>query len=249
MQATIYITANAMATVTALDGLDEGARDLLAWRPETDIRGHEGYYLNAESMRLAVLHEGADVALVLSLSLSPADAAKYDRHVSFPPELRGVVFSGAAGLPKDYERTLAQWSPFGMSLADQTGAQHVQSRYFEYPVPEIDGRPQDALLSNGVIICLKDLPIDGLDPASFIEIQVPILADFLGMDRWLFDSNLPYAATPEHPSATASASASATAIAVERIYLRVGDIRESLHPDAIFIAVLKTENFDSNFFV
>ncbi len=87
MQSTIYITATAMATVTALDGLDEGARDLLAWRPETDIRQREGYYLNAESMRLAVLAEGADVVL----SLSPADVAKYDRHVSYLAELRGGV--------------------------------------------------------------------------------------------------------------------------------------------------------------
>ncbi len=239
MQATIYITAEAMATVAALDGLDEGDRDLLAFNPETDIRGNEGYYLNAESMKLRKLTDGADVALVLS----PADEARYDRHVSYPAELRGVVFSGAAGLPKDYERTLAQWSPFGMSLSDQIGAQHVQSRFFEYAVPEIDGRPQDALLSNGIILRLADLPIDGLDPASFIEVQVQILGDFLGMDRWLFDSDLPYAATPEHPSATASA------LAVERIFLRVKDIRESIHPDVVFIAVLKTENFDSNFFV
>ncbi len=122
MQSIICITANAMATVTALNGLDEGARDLLAWRPETDIRGHEGYYLAAESMRLAVLPDGADVAL----SLSPADEARYDRHVSFPPELRGVVFSGAKGLPKDYERTLAFWSPLEMT-ADHDGAQHCQN--------------------------------------------------------------------------------------------------------------------------
>ncbi len=234
-QSIIYITARAMETVVALDGLDEGDRDLLAFNPETDIRRHEGYYLNAESMRLTVLPATADVALLLS----PADTARYDRHVTYPAELRGVVFSGATGLPKDYERTLAWWSPFKMSLADQNGAQHVQSRYFEYAVPEIDGQPQDALLSNGVIICLKDLPIHGLEPESFIEVQVPVIPDFLGMDRWLFDSDLPYAATPEHPSAGA----------MERIYLRVGDIRESVHPDVIFISVLHTENWDSNFFV
>ncbi len=238
-QATIYITANAMATVAALNGLDEGDRDLLASNPKTDIRQREGYYLNASEMKLAVLPEGSDVAL----SLSPADEARYARHVSYPPELRGVVFSGAPGLPQDYERTLAQWSPFGMSLADQSGAQHVQSRFFEYAVPEIDGRPQDALLSNGIVLCIKDLPIHGLEPESFIEVQVPVIPDFLGMDRWLFDSNLPYAATPEHPLAVG------VAIATERIFLRVGDIRESPRPAIVFIAILKTENADSNFFV
>ncbi len=106
MQSTIFITAEAMATVAALDGLDEGARDLLAWRPETDIRGHPGYYLNAESMRLAVLPEGASVALVLA----PSDAARYDRHVSYPASLRGVIFSGAPRLPKNYAETLSYWS-------------------------------------------------------------------------------------------------------------------------------------------
>ncbi len=234
MQATIYITATAMATVAALDGLDEGQRDLLAFNPETDIRQREGYYLAADCMKLAVLPDGADVAPVLALSLSPADAAHYDRHVTYPAELRGVVFSGAPRLPKDYERTLAFWSSLKMT-ADHDGAQHVQSRFFEYPVPEIDGRPQDALLSNGIVMRLKDLPIHGLEPESFIEVQVPILADFLGMDRWLFDSNLPYSGSPNNHQ-------------FERIYLRVKDILESIHPDAIYIAVLHTENFDAAFY-
>ena len=63
MQATIYITAQAMENVATLSGLNEGDRDLLSWRPETDIRCRAGYYLAAEVMRLAVLPEGSDVAL------------------------------------------------------------------------------------------------------------------------------------------------------------------------------------------
>ncbi len=144
MQATIYITERAMKTVAALDGLDEGARDLLAWRPESDLRSESGYFLAAEVMRLAVLPEGADVALVLS----PVDVAKYARHVSYPPELRGVVFSGAPRLPKDYAVALAYWSPL-LVTADHDGAEHVQCQLNEYEVSETD-----VLLSNGVAMCI-----------------------------------------------------------------------------------------------
>ncbi len=227
MQATIYVTAKAMATVTALDGLDEGARDLLAWRPETDIRGNEGYYLNAESMQLRKLPKGADVAPVLS----PADAAKYARHVSYPPELRGVVFSGATGLPKDYERILAYWSPLLMT-ADHDGAEHVQNLLNEYEVSQ-----GDVLLSNGVVMCIENVLelIDGLNPDQYVEIKVPVLADFLGMEREYFDSDMPYSVSPTYP--------------VECIFLRVRDILDSPNPDFIAITVLHTENWDSPFYL
>ncbi len=231
MQATIYITATAMATVTALDGLDEGARDLFAWRPETDLRGHEGYYLNASEMKLAVLPEGASVALVLS----PADAARYARHVSYPAELRGVVFSGAPGLPKDYERTLAYWSPLSMT-ADHDGAQHVQNLLQEYEVSETD-----VLLSNGVVMCIERVLelIEGLHHDQFIEIQVPVMADMLGMDRGLFDSDTAYGVSSVLP----------LAVAVERIFLRIQDILDSPNPDFIAVAVLHSENWDSPFYL
>ncbi len=227
--ACVYVTDRAMSTVAALDGKDEGARDLLAWRPETDIRGHEGYYLNASEMRLAVLPEGASVALVLS----PADAARYARHVAYPVELRGVVFSGAPRLPKDYAVTLNSYSPLAMSLADQAGAEHVQNLSQDHSV-----HPEEVLLSsNAVVLCIKNVLelIDGLQPDQYVEIQVPVMAEMLGMDRGLFDSDAAYSVSPELP--------------FERKFLRVGDIQKSIHPDAIFIAMLHTENFDSNFFV
>ncbi len=227
MQSIIYVTAKAMATVKALDGLDEGARDLLAFNPETDIRGNEGYYLNAESMRLAVLPDGADVALVLS----PVDAANYARHVSFQPELRGVIFSGATGLPKDYARTLAYWSPLLVS-DDHDGAEHVQSLLNEYEVSETD-----VLLSNGVVMCVDRVLelIEGLHHDQFLEIQVPVMADMLGMDRGLFDSDTAYSMSPELP--------------FERIFLRVRDILDSPNPDFIAVTVLHSENWDSPFYL
>ena len=65
MQATIYVTPQAMATVQALEGLDYYARADLMDKPETDLSQREGYYLSANSMRLAVLPTGADVAVRL----------------------------------------------------------------------------------------------------------------------------------------------------------------------------------------
>ncbi len=228
MQATIFITSAQALTIAALSGVDEVGRDMLASSPKTDLRKAAGYYLNSESMRLSVLPEGSDVALVLS----PADAARYDRYVTYPAELRGVVFSGATGLPKDYERTLAFWSPLLMT-ADHDGAQHVQNLLQEYSV-----QPEDVLLSsNAVVLCIKHVSalIDGLQPDQYVEIKVPVLADFLGMEREYFDSDMPYSVSPTYP--------------VERIFFRVRDILNSPNPDVIFIAVLHTENWDSDLFV
>ncbi len=199
MQASIFISAGQALTVAALSGLDEGARDLLSWRPESDIRAAPGYYLAAECMRLAAMTEGADVALVLS----PDDTAKYARHVSYPAELRGVVFSGAPRLPKDYARTLAYWSPLQVTGA-HAGAKHVQCRLNEYEVSE-----GDFLLSNGVVLILVNVLelIEGLQPWQFLEVRVPVMADMVSMDRGLFDSDAAWSVSPELP--------------MERIFLRV----------------------------
>ncbi len=226
MQATIFITSAQALTIAALSGVDEVGRDMLASSPKTDLRKAAGYYLNSESMRLAVLPEGSDVGLVLS----PADEARYDRHCSFPSELRGCVFSGATGLPKDYERTLAWWSPL-LVTADHDGAQHVQNLLNEYEVSETD-----VLLSNGVVLCIDHAMelIEGFRPDQYIEVRVPVMADMLGMERGLFDSDTTYSMSPNHP--------------IERIFLRVRDIQNSPDPDFIAIAILHSENWDSPFY-
>jgi len=226
--ACVYITAAQALTVAALDGLDPESRDLLSWRPETDLRSDPGYFLASEVMRLAVLPEGSDVALVLS----PDDAARYDRHLSYLPELRGIVFSGAPRLPDGYQKALAYWSELRVT-ADHDGAQHVQNLS-----QEISVHPEDVLLSsNAVVLCIEHVLelIDGLKPDQYIEIQVPVMADMLGMDRGLFDSATAYSVSPELP--------------IERIFLRVRDILDSPTPDFIAVTVLHTENWDSNFFV
>jgi hypothetical protein len=228
-QATIYVKAQALENAKYVQGLDEGERDLLALSPETDPRQREGYYLCMESMRLEVLPVHAQVAVVLS----PNDIDTYSRHVTFPPELRGVVFSGAPRLPDNYAAILGYWSP--LQITNQhDGAQHCQNLLNEYAVPEIDGHPQDALLSNAVVVCMQNMLalIAGMDPSQCIEIHIPVDAEMLGMDREKFDSDYAYGTS--------------TSPTCERIYLKVQDVLDSTNPDFIAIAVLHTENFDCN---
>ena len=230
-QATIYITAESMSTLEALVGLDECDRDYLNSKPETRLNQREGYYLATESMRLAVLPVEAEVVL----SLTPQDMDNYCRHVSFPPELRGVTYSGAPKLPENYAVILGHWSPL-VDSPQYAGAQHCQNLLNQYPVPEVAGIPLDALLSNGVVVLMHG--VAALTPKmsgnKYIEIAIPVNAEMLGVDRSVFDSPEPYKISHDLP--------------VERIYLRVQDIMDSPHPDFIAIAVLHTENYDAEFF-
>jgi hypothetical protein len=119
---------------------------------------------------MAVLPAGADVAI----RLTPADA-----HITFPPELRGVVFSGAPHLPENYAAILAYWSPLEVTAMHE-GAQYCQNLRNEYMVtfsPDpAPGQPQDALLSDGLVLCMHGVLelVRGLTPEQFIEIQIPV---------------------------------------------------------------------------
>ena len=229
-QATIYVTEKALATVGELVGLDECDRDYLNAKPEPRLNQQEGYYLSTESMRLAVLPVDAEVVRLLS----PRGMETYCRHVSFPPELRGVVFSGAPRLPANYASILGYWSPLQITT-QHDGAQNCQNLLSEYAVPEIAGYPQDALLSNAVVACIQNVRtvIAGMTPQNFIEIHIPVDAEMLGMDREKFDSCVAYDIN--------------ASLSCDRIYLKVQDVLESPNPDFIAIAVLHTENHDADY--
>lgn len=229
--ALIYCTQLALQTVLSLSGLNEVDRDCLNSNPATQLNRREGYYLCAESMRLELLPEDAEVMCVLS----PTDMATYCKHVQFPPELRGVVFSGAPKLPTGYATVLTYWSPLTVA-AQHVGAETCQNLLNEYEV-DVDS---DVLLSNGVVVCINAVRqlTAGLSPspspAHFIEIQIPLDADMLGMDRKKFDSAEPYGICADLPT--------------ERIFLKVQDVLESPDPDFVAIAVLHTENHDAEFY-
>ncbi len=229
-RASIYVSAHALETVRVVQGMDEGQRDLQARNPQTDLRQREGYYLCSESMRLVALPSSAEVVAVLT----PCDIDTYARHVQFPPELRGVVYGGAPQLPQDYATIIGYWSP--LTITEQyAGAQHCQNRLNEYAIPEIDGHVCDALLSNAVVVCIEGIAslIPSMATGQYIEIHIPVNADFLGMDREWFDSSADYGTS--------------TVLHNERIYLRVQDVLDSPNPNFIAIAVLHTENYDADF--
>jgi hypothetical protein len=219
-QATIYITATAMETVKAVHGLDEGERDLLNSKPETQLSNKEGYYLASESMRLSVLPVDAEAVR----HLSPCSMDTYAQHVSYPPELRGVIFSGAPNLPEDYAAIIGYWSPLRVT-PQHDGAQHCQNLLNEY---EVDAST-DVLISNGIVVCISGVTelIAGADPSQFLQVDIPVDADMLGIDRDKFDSEEPYGVSVGLPC--------------EHIYLKVADILASPNPDFIVIAVLHTE--------
>ena len=237
MRATIYITATAMATVHALDGLDHYERAVRSMKPETALHNRAGYHLNASAMKLQVLPEGADVAL----RLTPAGASTYRRHVRFPPELRGVVFSGAPKLPPNYAAILGFWSP--LQVGDMhDGTQYCQNVLNEYMVSfgqaasPTPGRPRDVLLSDALVVCITGARsmVAGFRPTQFIELEIPVNVEMLGEDLAGFHSKKAYRAQLGQPT--------------ERIYLRVSDVRASPNPDFIAIAAVHTELWDYGYY-
>lgn len=234
-QATIYITASAMATVHALDGLDHYERAVRAMKPETALNNRAGYHLNASAMLLAVLPEGADVAV----RLTPAGASTYRRHVRFPPELRGVVFSGAPRLPENYAEILGFWSPLQVGDVHE-GAQYCQNIINEYMVSfgqqASAATPPDVLLSDALVVCITGARgmVAGLRPEQFVELEIPVNVEMLGEDLEGFHTKKAYRAKPGQPT--------------ERIYLRVSDVRASPNPDYIAIAAVHTELWDYGYY-
>ena len=235
MQATIYITPTAMATVRALEGLDHYERAVRSMKPETALNHRAGYHLNAFAMLLAVLPERADVAV----RLTPADAPTYRRHVRFPPELRGVVFGGAPKLPDNYAAILGYWSP--LTVGDMhEGAQYCQNIMNEYMVSFGEEAsavpPPDVLLSDGLVVCITGARsmVAGLRPTQFIELEIPVNVEMLGEDLEGFHTKKAYRARPGQPT--------------ESIYLRVSDIWASPNPDYIAIAAVHTELWDYGYY-
>lgn len=223
-----------MATVGALEGLDHYERAIRSMKPETALNNRAGYHLNAGAMLLAVLPEGADVAV----RLTPADAPTYRRHVRFPPELRGVVFGGAPKLPDNYVAILGYWSPLKVGDMHE-GAQYCQNIMNEYMVSfgqQASAATPDVLLSDGLVVCITGARsmAAGLRPEQFIELEIPVNVEMLGEDMEGFHSKKAYRVKTGQPT--------------ERIYLRVSDIRASPNPDYIAIAAVHTELWDYGYY-
>jgi len=240
MQAKIYISTEAMATVNAIKDLDYYDRVSLSDTPATDYTSSLGYYLNTNALDLAELPADADVAI----RLTPADAATYHRHVSMPVNLRAVIFSGAPNLPTGYAETIAYWSPLVPSIHHR-GALYYQNVMNSYCVQLVDpdgtddaavaddgDHAVDVLISDGLVVTVMGLAamVADLKPEQFVALTIPINQTMLGIELDGYRSTEEYAADPAQQS--------------ETLYLRIADILASPDADHIAISAIRTELSD-----
>lgn len=231
MQATIYVTQEAMDTAIAIKDLPY--YDLTSDDETNDLSQKEGFWLkNANKLKLAVLPVNAHVALCLT----PDEPDVYQRHVSMPANLRGCIFEKAPHLPAGYAGIVTYWSGETVNTND-SGAVHYQCPLNEYMVnltattsegDDADTVPGaiDSLLSEGVVVCLTGVEhlIADLSIHNFIEIKLPVDQSMLGIEPDDFRSRKEYDTSPCQQ--------------YERIFLSVADIMRSPDRDRVFIDVL-----------
>lgn len=235
MQAKIYISAQAMATVNAIQNLDYYTRVSLSDEPETDLTHHPGYYLNTNALHLMTLPESAKIAL----ALSPADADDYRRHVSFPTNLRGVIYSGAPNLPASYDQIISYWSPLSLMPYHRNALyyQNVQSEYC-VNLTNTDGMADvdddlpdtvDKLIGDSVVVVISGLAasLTSLNSDHFVALTIPINSDMLGIELDGYQSSRDYITSSSLQS--------------ETVFLRIADILASPNPDLVAIAAIRSE--------
>lgn len=239
MSATIYVTPASLATMCLIAPLDYYDRCTLSDDPATDPTHREGYYLKDLSfLSVSVLPDTAHIALQLNAGAS---------EVSFPTELRGCIFEHAPHLPPDYKRIIAYWSG-ALVNADQNCAIYYQCPAQRYEVPlaqpeassELTGtcdsvQPIDALVSEGVVVFIAGLGalLSEASDDDFVSVALPIDDELLGLDNGGFLAESVYNVTSGR---------------VERIFLRVADIRRSPDPQRIYIDILRYEELDYGFY-
>lgn len=245
MSATIHVTKEALATALAMKDLDYYDRLALSDDEATDPTKREGYYLkNANAFKLAMLPDTAQIAL----RITPANTAMYHRHISMPANLRGCVFEKAPHLPEHYAEIVTYWTGKTVN-ANDGGAVYFQNPLNEYMVDltaieaTVGGEVEcnsstnmDALLSEGVVVCIAGLGAlaQAFSMDHFVEIAIPVDAAMLGSESGSFRSRADY----DHYSIGQS----------ERIFLKVADILQSPDPDRIYADLLRHELLDYGYF-
>ncbi|OWY34645.1 hypothetical protein [Herbaspirillum aquaticum] len=237
MQATIYVSEEAMATAIAIKDLSHYDRITLSDDPNTDLSQSPGYFLkNANKLKLATLPTNHRV--IASLAPGRADNIA---DVSMPVHLRGCIFERAPNLPPQYAQIMTYWSGEAVNL-DDSRAVHFQSPLNEYMVElrPAQGRVEDAysemaacdrLLSEGIVVAITGLMqlCNSALPTDFIEIVLPVDLDIAGIEPDAFRSSRSYNVDDEQ---------------LEKVYLRIVDIMRSPNPDAIYIDLIRNELID-----
>lgn len=239
MQATVYISTAAIATVSAIINLDYYDRVSLGDDdPAADLSTSPGYYLNTNALQLMALPAEANIAM----HITPADPAEFHRYVSIPANLRGPIFSGAPNLPHDYAKIISWWSPL-VPANFHRGAVFYQNVLNSYCVRLNDEGSDalagdgtndavDTLLSDGVVVVLTGLlaAVAELAPHQFIAVTIPVNADMLGIEMEGYQSAREYLAGSTQQS--------------ETLYLRISDVLASPDPDMIVISAIRSELSD-----
>jgi hypothetical protein len=238
MQATIYVTAAAMATIISIKDLDYYDRVSLSDEPETDLTTTPGYYLNTNALQVAELPADANVAL----HLTPSAPATYDRHVNIPAHLRGVIFSNAPDLPPQYSEIIGYWSPLHLTNHHRYAwaYQNVLNSYCvhltavssDVEVRNGDESGTDRLLNDGVVVTVAGLAtmLASFSPEQFIAVDVPINPTMIGLELEGYRSAAAYCPTPT--------------LQMETLYLQIADILTSPDADLIAISAIRTELAD-----
>lgn len=239
MPATIYVSPASLATMTLIAPLDYYDRVTLSDDPATDPTHREGYHLkNLSHLAVSALPDYARIALELD-----AGAAE----VSFPTELRGCIFERAQHLPPNYQSIVAYWSGAPINADDECAIYYqCPAQRYEVPLAPPEDNSElvdiwdgvqavDALVSEGVVVSLVGLPGLLADAADddFVSVVLPIDDDLLGLDNGGFLAESVY---------------NVTSARVERIFLRVADIRQSPDPERIYIDILRYEELDYGFY-
>lgn len=239
MPATIYVTPQSFDTMTLIAPLDYYDRVTLSDDPATDSSCREGYYLkNLSNLTVSVLPDNANIAVYLNASAP---------EISFPTELRGCIFEHAPHLPPNYQRIVAYWSGTPINAGDDCAIYYqCPAQRYEVPLGNSEGgseligpqdgtRPIDALVSEGVVVSIVGLGARLADAADddFVSVVLPIDDDLLGLDNGGFLAESVYNVTLKR---------------VERIFLRVADIRRSPDPQCIYIDILRYEELDYGFY-
>ena len=234
MQATIFISREAMTTANAIKDLDYHTRVSLADEASTDLSNQPGYYLkNADKINLAELPTTAHVPLRLHIT----EQCQATFEISMPTNLRGCIFEHAPNLPDGYADIITYWSGKPLNADDYRAVffQNPQNEYLVELRGALDGEEYtstDRLLSEGIVASIKGIAvmIKSLASEDFIEVEIPIDASMVGIENDGFRSSSPYT-----PSETGR---------YQHIYLKVSDIQRSPDPDHIMIDLLRYELLD-----
>lgn len=236
--AKIYVTPEAKTTV-------EGLKD-----KDYYDRSEDGIDLEKPGFALhtALSYEALPEGVTPAMTINTGKIDFYRDYVQFPRELRGCIFEKAPNLPEKYAESIAYWGDHKVAPPEDTGAVYFQNQLNSYMVQlpdrdagdEEDNAGMDALVSDGVVVHIKDLgeliTVNSLEPDHFIEIGIPVDPEVFGDE----DAN-----TEIHNTSHEYAIEN---VPMEKIYLKVSDILASPDCQNVYINILRYELMDYGYY-